>query len=116
MWKHLEIELYKIFHRPRTYLAFAAITALIGVIQLGLKVDGKEYTEFVMADFAGSFSVDGKILNGYFICYVILQLLLVHVPLLIALIAADMISGGSQYGNPSITAYKITISYGDSIS
>jgi len=98
MWKHLEIELYKIFHRPRTYLAFAAITALIGVIQLGLKVDGKEYTEFVMADFAGSFSVDGKILNGYFICYVILQLLLVHVPLLIALIAADMISGEANMG------------------
>lgn len=98
MWVHLQIELYKIFRRPRTYLAFAAITALIGVIQLGLLVDGKEYTEFVMADFANSFSVDGKILNGYFICYVILQLLLVHVPLLIALIAADMISGEANMG------------------
>ncbi len=98
MWAHLQIELFKIFRRPRTYLAFAAITALIGVIQLGLKVDGKEYTEFVMADFGSSFSVDGNILNGYFICYVILQLLLVHVPLLIALIAADMISGEANMG------------------
>lgn len=98
MWAVLKIELYKIFRRPRTYLAFAAITSLVGVIQLGLKVDGKEYTEFVMADFAGSFAVDGNILNGYFICYVILQLLLVHVPLLIALIAADMISGEANMG------------------
>jgi len=98
MWAHLQIELYKIFRRPRTYLAFAAITALIGVIQLGLLVDGKEYTSFVMADFTSSFAVDGKILNGYFICYVILQLLLVHVPLLIALIAADMISGEANMG------------------
>lgn len=98
MWAVLQIELYKIFRRPRTYLAFAAITALIGVIQLGLKVDGKEYTEFVMADFSGSFAVDGNILNGYFICYIILQLLLVHVPLLIALIAADMISGEANMG------------------
>ncbi|MDP1843768.1 MAG: ABC transporter permease subunit [Sediminibacterium sp.] len=98
MWAHLKIELYKIFRRPRTYLAFAAITALIGVIQLGLLVDGKEYTSFVMADFTSSFAVDGKILNGYFICYVILQLLLVHVPLLIALIAADMISGEANMG------------------
>lgn len=98
MWTHLQIELYKIFRRPRTYLAFAAITALIAVIQVGLFMDGKEYTEFVMADFEGSFSVDGKILNGYFICYVILQLLLVHVPLLIALIAADMISGEANMG------------------
>lgn len=98
MWAHLQIELYKIFRRPRTYLAFAAITALIGVIQLGLLVDGKEYTSFVMADFTSSFAVDGNILNGYFICYVILQLLLVHVPLLIALIAADMISGEANMG------------------
>ena len=98
MWAHLQIELFKIFRRPRTYLAFAAITALIVVIQLGLKVDGKEYTEFVMADFGSSFSVDGNILNGYFICYVILQLLLIHVPLLIALIAADMISGEANMG------------------
>jgi ABC-2 type transport system permease protein len=98
MWAHLQIELFKIFRRPRTYLSFAAITALIGVIQLGLKVDGKEYAEFVMADFGNSFSVDGNILNGYFICYVILQLLLVHVPLLIALIAADMISGEANMG------------------
>jgi ABC-2 type transport system permease protein len=98
MWVHLQIELYKIFKKPRTYLAFGAITALIGVIQLGLMVDGKEYTDFVMADFANQFSVDGKILNGYFICYVILQLLLVHVPLLIALIAADMISGEANMG------------------
>lgn len=98
MWAHLQIELFKIFRRPRTYLAFGAITALIGVIQLGLKVDGKEYTEFVMADFGNSFAVDGNILNGYFICYVILQLLLVHVPLLIALIAADMISGEANMG------------------
>jgi ABC-2 type transport system permease protein len=79
-------------------LAFAAITALIVIIQIGLYVDGKEYTEFVMADFANSFAVDGKILNGYFICYVILQLLLIHVPLLIALIAADMISGEANMG------------------
>jgi ABC-2 type transport system permease protein len=98
MWVHLRIELYKIFRKPRTYLAFAAITALIVIIQIGLYVDGKEYTEFVMADFANSFAVDGKILNGYFICYVILQLLLIHVPLLIALIAADMISGEANMG------------------
>jgi ABC-2 type transport system permease protein len=106
MWEHLQIELYKVFKRPRTYLSFAAITALIGVIQLGLLVDGKEYTDFVMADFANSFSVDGKILNGYFICYVILQLLLVHVPLLIALISADMISGEANMGTLRILLTK----------
>lgn len=98
MWKLLQIELFKIYRRPRTYIAFAAITALIGIIQLGLKVDGKAYIDFVMADLSNTLSVEGKLLNGYFVCYVLLQLLLVHVPLLIALIAADMISGEANMG------------------
>ena len=98
MWTLLQIELYKIFRRPRTYIAFAAITSLIAIVQLGLKVDGKEYADFVMADFKNSFSIDGNTLNGYFVCYILLQLLLVHVPLLIALIAADMISGEANGG------------------
>jgi ABC-2 type transport system permease protein len=98
MWKLLQIELFKIYRRPRTYIAFAAITAMIGIIQLGLKVDGKAYMEFAMADLATSFSFDGNLLNGYFVCFVLLNLLLVHIPLLIALIAADMISGEANMG------------------
>ena len=54
MWTLLQIELYKIFRRPRTYIAFAAITALIVIVQFGLKVDGKEYADFVMADLKNS--------------------------------------------------------------
>lgn len=98
MWKLLQIELFKIYRRPRTYIAFAAITAMIVMVQLGLKLDGKEYADFVMADLRNNFTIDGKLINGYFVCFVLLQLLLVHVPLLIALIAADMISGEANIG------------------
>ena len=71
MWTLLQIELYKIFRRPRTYIAFVAITALITIVQLGLKVDGKEYAAFVMADLSNTLQIDGKIMNGYFVCYVL---------------------------------------------
>ena len=98
MWKLLQIELYKIFNRPRTYIAFGAITALIAVIQLGLKADGEAYVDFIMSGLKDTFDFEGKILNGYLVCYVILQLLLVHVPLLISLIAADIISGEANMG------------------
>lgn len=98
MFTLFKIELYKIFKRPRTYIAFAAITALIVIIQIGLKVDGKEYIDFVLADLGKSFAIEGNLCNGYFVCYSILNLLLVHVPLLIALIAADMISGEANMG------------------
>jgi ABC-2 type transport system permease protein len=98
MWSLIQIELYKIFRRPRTYIAFGAIAALIVVIQLGLKIDGDTYAAFLMKDINDTLTVDGKVLNGYLICYILLQLLLVHVPLLVALIAADMISGEANLG------------------
>lgn len=98
MWTLIQIELFKIFRRPRTYIAFAAITGLIGIIQFGLKLDGDSYVEFMMRDINSSITVEGKILNGYQVCYIVLQILLVHVPLLIALVAADMISGEANMG------------------
>lgn len=98
MWTLIQIELFKIFRRPRTYIAFAAITGLIGIIQFGLKLDGDAYVDFMMRDITSSITVEGKILNGYQVCYVVLQVLLVHVPLLIALVAADMISGEANMG------------------
>ena len=94
----ISFELYKIFRRPRTYIAFGAIAALIIVIQFGLKVDGQSYAAFLMKDINDTLTVDGKVLNGYLICYILLQLLLVHLPLLVALIAADMISGEANLG------------------
>jgi ABC-2 type transport system permease protein len=98
MWTLFQIEVYKIFRRPRTYIAFAAITGLIGIIQFGLKLDGDQYVEFMMRDITSSITIEGNILNGYQVCYIVLQVLLVHVPLLIALVAADMISGEANMG------------------
>jgi ABC-2 type transport system permease protein len=97
MWQLLRIELYKIFRRPRTYIAFGAISILIILLQFGLKVDGQEYAEFMFQSL-GNFDVQGKLLNGYMVCYIILQLMLVHVPLLVTLVAADMISGEANIG------------------
>ncbi len=97
MWQLLQIELYKIFHRPRTYIAFGAIAALIVLLQFGLKIDGQEYADFMLQSL-GNFDVQGKLLNGYMVCYIVLQLMLVHVPLLVTLIAADMFSGEANLG------------------
>ena len=106
MYSLVQVELYKIFKRPRTYIAFGAVAALIGIIQFVLKLDGKSYLDFMLNDLSSSLEIDGKILNGYLVCYVMLQLLLVHVPLLIALIAADMISGEANMGTLRLLLIK----------
>ena len=46
MWKLVQIELFKIFLKPRTYIAFAAIAAIVALIQLGFYVDGETYIKF----------------------------------------------------------------------
>jgi hypothetical protein len=97
MWTLLQIELFKIFKRPRTYIAFAAIAAIVLLIQLALYLDGDAYINFLLRSIE-RFNVEGKILNGYFVCYFILQTLLIHVPLLIALVGGDMIAGEANMG------------------
>ena len=107
MMRLLQIEIYKIFKRQRTYIAFAVIAAIIFLIQIGLKFGGYEYVGMIMGAMNGVFEVPAEeMLNGYFVCYFILNLLLVHVPILVALIAGDMISGESNMGTLRLLASK----------
>ncbi len=98
MWTILQIELFKIFRRPRTYIAFAAIAAIVLLIQLALYVDGDSYVELMLQSIKDNLLFEGRIMNGYFACYYILQTLLIHVPLLIALIGGDMVAGEANMG------------------
>ena len=99
MWILLQIELFKIFRRPRTYISFAAIASMILIIQLGLKFDGKSYLQLLMSGISDSFYVPYElILNGYLVAFVILNTLLIHVPLLVALVAGDMVAGEANMG------------------
>jgi ABC-2 type transport system permease protein len=98
----LQIELFKIFRRPRTYIAFGAIAAIVILIQVALKFDGKSYVDLLLSSLSGSFEFSDtfkeKLLNGYLICFVILNTLLIQMPLLVALVAGDAISGEATMG------------------
>ncbi len=98
-FKLLKIELYKIAKRPRTYISFGALAILVFLIQLALKANGDEFVDLLLANQSETFILPKKeILNGYFVCFLILNMLLLHIPLLVALIAADQISGESSMG------------------
>lgn len=99
MWQLLQIELFKISKRPRTYIAFAVITALCLIFQFAFKMDGTNYLNLMLQNVDVDFDLDkGKAINGYFMCYIILNTLLVQVPILVALIAGDAISGEANMG------------------
>lgn len=99
MWNLLQIELYKISKRPRTYIAFAAITAIVAIFQFAFKADGQSYMNLMLQSVQESFDLDkSKAINGYFMCYIILNTLLIQVPILVALVAGDAISGEANMG------------------
>ncbi|CAN5865643.1 hypothetical protein BH11BAC4_BH11BAC4_21060 [soil metagenome] len=95
----LQIELYKISRRSRTYIAFAAITAIVLIFQFAFKADGKSYMNLMLQSVQDTFDIDkAKAINGYFMCYIILNTLLIQVPILVALISGDAISGEANMG------------------
>lgn len=107
MYRLLQIEIYKIFKRPRTYIAFAVIAAIILLLQIALKSGKEEYVGILMSGMKEAFDANAhEILNGYTVCFLILNLLLVHVPILVALIAGDMISGEANMGTLRLLAAK----------
>lgn len=107
MWKLLQIELFKIYKRPRTYIAFAAVLAIVAVVQIALKFDGKSYISFMMSGLSDTFEFQNdKVLNGYLVCFIILNTLLIHVPLLVALIAADAVAGEANMGTLRLLVSK----------
>jgi ABC-2 type transport system permease protein len=99
MFPLLRIELYKIFKKPRTYIAFGVITVIILLVQIALKFGGREYVALMMSGLNESFEVPTEeILNGYLVCFIILNLLLIHVPILVALVAGDVVAGEANMG------------------
>ncbi|MBC7889166.1 MAG: ABC transporter permease subunit [Ferruginibacter sp.] len=95
----LRIELFKISRRPRTYIAFAAIAAIVFIFQFAFKADGESYMNLMLQSVKDTFEFEKvRAINGYFMCYIILNTLLIQVPILVALIAADSISGEANMG------------------
>lgn len=108
MMSLLKIEIFKIFKRPRTYIAFAVIALIIILIQVALKFGGKEYVGLMLSGMGDSFEeISSKdILNGYLVCFIILNLLLIHIPILVALVAGDAVAGEANMGTLRLLASK----------
>jgi ABC-2 type transport system permease protein len=60
--------------------------------------EGEAYFSLFTQGLQQQFSFTGTFLNGYLIAFVVLQSLLVHVPLLVTLVAGDMLAGEATGG------------------
>jgi len=94
----IQIELYKIFKKWRTYIGFIAIGLLIPVIHIAMYYSGSDAIDGRAESLQSSFMIVGNLVNGYLASYLIMMSLVVHIPFLIALVAGDLLAGEATAG------------------
>lgn len=82
------------------------MTAVTLLIQIAMYVDGSTFVSFAMQGVGDQFDIQGNIMNGYLVTYLILQSLLIHVPLLVALVAGDVLAGEANMGTMRLLLTK----------
>ena len=94
----IRIELMKIFRKWRTYIGFIAIGVLVPLLHLAMYLEGQNSIDYVTRGLRDSFILVGNLLNGYWISYLILNALIIHIPFLITLVAGDLMAGEATAG------------------
>ncbi|HQV00743.1 MAG TPA: ABC transporter permease subunit [Bacteroidia bacterium] len=92
--------------KPRSYIGFIAIGAIAMLIHIAMWLDGRAYISMVTQSLEQSFNIEGNILNGNLVCFIILQMLIIHVPLLVAMVTGDLMSGEAASGSLRLLATK----------
>jgi ABC-2 type transport system permease protein len=102
----LYVELYKTFAKPRTYIGIVAIIILIALIQIGFFANKADVVEKISSLLGDAVTVENLSLNGNMVCYLVLQMLYVHLPIIVALVSGDSISGESTAGTIRLLMVK----------
>ncbi len=98
MVKLIQIELFKIFSKPRTYIGFGAVLLIVSALEVGLYFEGQQILDFAIQHLQESFILEGNLINGYLITHIILNSLFIHIPFLIALVTGDLLAGEANSG------------------
>lgn len=97
MIRQLRLELFKLTHRGRSYLGFAALLVIAGLMVIALKMGGPP----LESAFSGGFTSVGDYINGSFVAWFVLEVkfvLVFFLPLFASVISGDMISGEANDG------------------
>jgi ABC-2 type transport system permease protein len=91
-------EIYKTYRKWRTYIGFLAIGILVPLINIAMKAEGTIFMQQMMAGVQKDFFLVGNLLNGWFVTYLIMNSLWIHIPFLISLVAGDIFAGEATAG------------------
>ncbi|MCX8010534.1 MAG: ABC transporter permease subunit, partial [Ignavibacteria bacterium] len=101
----IQIELYKVFKKWRTYIGFLAIGALVIIVETAVYYEGNHFLRNTMRNLQENFILVGNPLNGWFVASMIMNFLWIHIPFLITLVTGDLLAGEGSAGT-----YRILLS------
>ncbi len=98
MIRLIQFETYKLIRQPRVWLTFAVMSVMIFLINLGVALDGREMLDLLLQPLSDQFIITGNLINGHLIAYLALNMLWVHIPVLLVVVTADLVSGEFESG------------------
>lgn len=94
----IQIELFKILKRPRTYIGFLAIFIIVAGIQMAMYFEGESLVTMGIQNLKNDFRLEGDIINVNLMTYILMNSLIIHIPILICLVTGDLIAGEASSG------------------
>ena len=91
-------ELIKALYKRRTYISFILITLLIPVIVYAIDYGAISLQDKIYGQMQDYFIFIGSIVNGYLATYLIIAILITHMPFLSTIIPSEIISGEYSKG------------------
>ena len=94
----IQNEAKKTLHKKRTYISFILLTILIPFIVAAIDDGGKTLELKIYGQLADSFLFYGSVINGYLSTYIIIAILISHMPFLSTIVASEIVSGEYSKG------------------
>lgn len=94
----IRIELKKVFSRKRSYIGFLVIFVLVSILQAAMWVEGQTFIDLFTQNLQDTFVLEGNLMNGYFISFMLMNSLWVLLPFLVTFVAGDSIAGEAHAG------------------
>ncbi len=96
--KNIYYEILKIFSKSRTYIGFVTVIILIPIIMLLVRKYGFEVQDQALKSLGNTFVFVGSLVNGLLVSYYLMNVLWIHFPFFIVLVAGDIMAGEGAAG------------------
>ncbi len=94
----LAFEIFKLIRLPRVWITFGVMAIIMALINFGVATEGREVFDLILKPLSKQFIIKGNIINGNLLAYIALNMLWVHIPVLLVIVTADLISGEFESG------------------